>query len=867
MTKCPMLLLAFCFAAGIFAAYKAPVPIVFSLLACGLCLLLGSISWLQGGSWAVALLACGGFAFAGTSAARLFAYRFPPDHVSHLAARKVNLTRPVLLTGKVITSPLRMPYGVQFDLDAYRIESGSRSYSITGKVRIRVINGRRPATPASSLGLGYGDSITVLTRLERPQDYANPGAFDYRGWLQSVHDTYWQATVENPAQVHKSSGPRPTFFHEVIEGIRQRLLASIDRLYPPWTLEGRDGAVLKAILLGDRSSLDSGTVEGFRQTGLYHLLVVAGLHVGLLAMLAEGLLRVMRIRAAWRASLLLLLLVFYALLVEQRAPTLRATLMIAAYLIARIFDREQPVMNAVGLAALVLLFHRPAWLLDAGFQLSFAAALLIAGLALPVLEMLTEPYRRALRHIGEVGLDRVFAPRLAQFRLDVRSVGEWLGQRWSFLEKRPLLAMRAVTAPMEAGVWLADLFVFSAVIQIGLLLPMAEIFHRVTLAGIGLNILAIPCMTVLLAVAVPTVVLNSIYPALAILPGKLLAFVMRGLFGITELPRLPHWLSYRVPSPPEWVAWGFALSLIAIALALHLSRRVLGLTLPTAALFAVLVSVSPFAARLPHSALEITDLDCGGGRATFIVFPDQTTMLVGACGGGHRRVSGDPLRARRWDPGENIVSPYLWSRGVTRIGVLVVPDAEGDGLSGVAAVLRNFRVKEFWSRPLSSAALSQLLWRRQTRFRPLLPGEVITGYGSSISVLGAAALDPPRRRNGAEPPLVLRISNARGSLLLAGDVGRDEIENVAALMPNVQSEVLQVQGGSSSIDAFTARVQPKVLLVDSAKAGPQSTERSSWSGGLRQRGIRAFNVAADGAVTVQMRSRGFSVHCYRMPAL
>ena len=49
--------------------------------------------------------------------------------------------------------------------------------------------------------------------------------------------------------------------------------------------------MLKAVLLGDRSSLDSETIENFRKTGLYHLLVIAGLHVGLLVLLASSLLR------------------------------------------------------------------------------------------------------------------------------------------------------------------------------------------------------------------------------------------------------------------------------------------------------------------------------------------------------------------------------------------------------------------------------------------------------------------------------------------------------------------------------------------------------------------------------------------------
>ena len=100
--------------------------------------------------------------------------------------------------------------------------------------------------------------------------------------------------------------------------------------------------------------------------------------------------------------IVLALLIFYAFLVEQRAPTLRATLMISLYLLARLLYRSSSTLNAIGLAALVLLLWRPAWLFESGFQLSFSAALLIAGLVVPILERTTEPYRRALRGLDEM---------------------------------------------------------------------------------------------------------------------------------------------------------------------------------------------------------------------------------------------------------------------------------------------------------------------------------------------------------------------------------------------------------------------------------------------------------------------------------
>ena len=75
-----------------------------------------------------------------------------------------------------------------------------------------------------------------------------------------------------------------------------------------------------------------------------------------------------------------------------------------------------------------------------------------------------------------------------------------------------------MTGPARLIVWTANILLFSTILQVGLLLPMATTFHRVAFAGIGLNALAIPLMTVLLALAVPTVLLGALSRRLPIGP-------------------------------------------------------------------------------------------------------------------------------------------------------------------------------------------------------------------------------------------------------------------------------------------------------------------------------------------------------------
>jgi competence protein ComEC len=901
--KTPLLLVAGCFALGIaLVRLNPPTPVEVSLLlvAAGACLFAGLVALRAGGRRVSALLAVSGFILAGAAAAALFELRFAPNHIRQVAEWGVDADETVQLEGMIVTTPLHTPYGDQFDLEAWRLLGRGRVRSVAGKVRLHLsvaADDREAAPPggAGSLQLQYGDSIRVKVRLRRPHVYRNPGGFDYARYMESIEDLWWEGTIRSPALVERSPAKTPAAGRSydpasLLLATRNRLLQSIDRLYPPWSAQGRDGAVLKAVLLGERSSLDSDTLEGFRRSGLYHLLVIAGLHVGLLAMLAELALRTLRLGEFTRSILVLAFLLGYALLVEQRAPTLRATLMIAAYLLARFLYRQHAALNAVGLAALMLLLARPPWLFESGFQLSFSAALLIGGLAGPILARTTEPYRSALVQIHAVDRDPSLAPRLAQFRLDVRSLIGALKGLLAVLDRHPAVADALVIGPARALIWALNVVLFSAILQVGLLLPMVEIFHRVTLAGIALNALAIPLMTALLTVAVPTVVLAATVPPLGLWAGKLVTMVLGGLFSLTELPHLPVWLSYRVPGPPAWVAWGFALSALGVAFFLSQESDLkvcattawsrlagFGAWAAAGAVFATLLCLHPFAPRLPRGVVEVTALDCGGGDALLVVLPDQTTMLFGACGG-----RGAPNRGaaekRRWDPGENIVSPYLWWRGLERIDVLVLADARADHLAGFSALVENFRVGEFWHGEVPPTPaydeLTQSLRQRGVRVRRVTSGDVMARGSTSVQILwppsasGSGGASPWSRNTNPDDAVVVRIADGESTLLLPGDISSEAEQKLVNSRTLLAGRVLKVahQGAKSfSSPEFLARVSPQVALV-SGEGPPRATSRSlpnpETLARLHAVGARVFRPDIDGTVTVEMKGASLSARTY-----
>ncbi len=871
----PVLLVSASFALGI-AAVDAPaanpawtlantpvlIALAGALMLAGLLLVRGNRRILAG------LCALGGFALAGVISARLFECRFPPAHVSRLEHADLDLRDAVRISGRIISSPRPTESGIQFDMEASELDDRGRTLPLEGKVRMRLQRGldAESVALAGELGLQHGDSIRTLATLRRPTSYRNPGVFDFRRRMTAIEDIHWTGTIKSPVMVEKLPRPNEFKLDELRLRVRNALLDGIDGLYPPWSAEGREGSVLKAILLGDRSSLDTETIQNFRVTGLYHLLVISGMNIALLAMLAGLFLNLFPLGATTRSVLVLVFVLACVSLIEQSAPTLRATLMIVVYLVARFFYRDQAGLNSLGLAALILLVIRPPWLFEAGFQLSFAAALLIVGLVAPVLGQTIEPYRRALYNLDDVHAELSMPPRQAQFRLDVRRIVAWLQAQVRFLHRHSAVAEASVVWPLRGGVWAVEVIVFTTIIQTGLMLPLATAYHRVTFAGIGLNALAIPLMTAIQGVAVTVAVLGATWPTVAAWPAKLLSVLMRALFALTDLPHLPAWLSYRVPTPPGWVAWAFVLSLIVVALSLERRRWIFRLATLAALVLAGIISTSPFSPRVQGGHIEVTALDCGPGDAFLVVLPDRTTLLIDAGDRGPAE-SEDPFESRRWAAGEDVVSPHLWSRQIKRIDLVVMSRGDEGELPGFAAVAHNFQVGELWYAPpvLAPKALAFLdeLERRGIQLRQVAAGDRFVRGSTTIQILS-----PSLRHEESRPPaadgVVLKIVDGESSLFFARaqDQGLKKWSGNAGASP--QSSLLVVAGANSKDsvgESLLADVSPRVLILSGGRTDPRGSSGPRKK--LQPGDMRVFSTQRSGAVTVRMLGNEIVVNPYQ----
>jgi competence protein ComEC len=311
------------------------------------------------------------------------------------------------------------------------------------------------------------------------------------------------------------------------------------------------------------------------------------------------------------------------------------------------------------------------------------------------------------------------------------------------------------------------------------------------------------------------------------------------------------------------------LSILVAALTLGRRAWAFGLSMGALGLMTTLVAIHPFSPRLPSGILEVTALDCGQGDSLFLVLPDKTTMLVDASGTRHSSTSEGAFQGRLWDPGEDIVSPYLWSRGIKRIDIVVLSHPHEDHLGGLFAIVRNFQIGEFWHAVNSpTPAYSSLLER--VREKGVAERTLAAGDGLQRGRAAVRALWPKRswRPSGLpsnDDSLVLRLSYQGGSVLLTGDISTKVERQLLASGQSLDSEVLKVahHGSNSSSSAeFLARVNPRLAMVTGGSGGFGELPSPETLARLRERGIRVFRPDLEGATTVQVRDGSIAVRCY-----
>jgi competence protein ComEC len=868
--KLPAAWLAVALAAGIAADSTRPArPAVWLAISCA-ALILGLLALLfhrlmPAGCFAlVAWCAIGGLACA------MEKTTVPADNVARqITAGHLDVNAPLRWRGRLRSDPLLLPWGIRYELDLEQVEDAQGPRPASGGLRLNHYSDARDGENPPAWRAG--DRIEVLAIAHEPRNFLNPGAFDERGFLarQGIHLI---ATLRSFDLAQTLAAPPLTLRYRLAR-LRGRLLREIDDIY---SAEPQHAAVLRAMLLGDRSFVDSDLATEFQQSGAYHVLVVAGLHVGILAGFLLWLAGLIRMPRTSRALFALAGLMAYACIVQDRPPILRAVLMAGAYLFSQMLGRRVELLNAVALAAAALLLWKPSYLEDSGFQLSFLAAGVIAGLAIPWIARSSLPCLRGLRHITDVTRDRGFPPRVAQFRLDLRGIAASLAGR---LPARVAAYAGAITvAPFRAGFSLWELFLLSAVLQIGLLPLQAADFHRVSLAGPVSNIPAVLLAGLIVPLGFVALALHFVWAAagagIARLVNLLSGWLLASVQWFSRWPRM----SYRIPGPPAILLAAFLITVALLcASAWHAQRgsshrtRILEyLAAGVLLVLCALVASYPFSGQLSSGKLEVTVLDAGQGDSIFVAYPDGRTMLVD--GGGMYGINKAGGYRAGIDIGESVISPYLWSRGLKRIDTVVLTHAHEDHLAGLLAVLANFQIGQLWlGHEEDTPEYWQLLREAEDQGIPILHkqrGDTDHSGGVNGRVLWPAD-DARMPKASNDDSVVLRLEDGKLAFLLPGDIEHSVENELLASGDLLRADFLKVPhhgSKTSSTDGFLDAVQPKYAVISAGAGNIFNLPHPSVVERYHLRGVTLYETEISGAVTALTDGRQLSVTAYGAPA-
>ncbi len=753
---------------------------------------------------------------------------------------------------------------LQVDLDLQAVEEVtpdlSRMVPLSGGVRVTL-----PADAGRTPRIRCGDRIELPARLRLPERFRDPGAWQYADYLlESGIGAH--AGAPRPDQMRVLAAGKSTVRCQLsaaqawaAERVTRLVRGPANRHLPHLLqLDLSDAAMLNAMLFGDRTSLGHAQRIGFERTGSFHLFVVSGMH---LALVAGGLFWIfsrLRLREGFASALTLAGATGYALLTGFGVPVERALAMTTLFLVARLLQRDRNPLNALGAAALAVLVWSPGALFQASFQMTFLAILAITGIAIPLAERSFAPYLRASRQLEETWRDTSLAPRQAQTRVMLRLWGEVAQHafgRWA----RPLPAL-----VVRAGLHALELALVGLVAELVMVLPMAVYFHRATVFALPTNLVSVPLVGFLLPLSLATFAGALLSGWLALLPGAATALLLHAIRGVIESTARVRIADLRVPGPVWWVAagaivlWGFCCWAVR-----RRSSRWGWAAVASLPLGACLV-LWPEPPAVTPGALELTAIDVGQGDSLLVVAPDGGAMLVDA-GGPVGGVDEAAEATSRFDVGEQVVSSYLWSRRLRRLDVVALSHAHSDHMGGMPAILRNFRPRELWvGVDPDSAAYRDLLSEAAElgiTVRHLHAGAVLPWKGTDVRVLAPmpAYRNPGAPRN--DDSLVMRIGYGRASMLLEGDAeapSEDAMLHAGEVGPVTLLKVGHHGSRTSSTPAFVTAAAPLAAVVSVGRGNrfghprPEVVERFAARGTQLFRtdrfGLTTFLLGRDGGI-------------------
>lgn len=715
---------------------------------------------------------------------------FPPHHLRSVMDKQERL----YLEGTLRLEPERLPNRSRWLLRAERVWHPTGAEDVAGDILIGLRSARREWR--------FGDRVRLWIRPVVPQDSGNPGGFNYATYLarRGIYTTGFLDGDQEVELLARNPGAALGF----VEDLRREIRRYIDRNFSQ-----ENGALIKALVIGDMGGLSKEMRAAFTAAGVNHVLSISGLHVAMLGLVVFGL---VRYGCSFSEFLLLrwnllkvatfcsfIAVVFYTALAGAMVPTVRSAIMIGVYELAVLLDREEEVFTSLTLAALLIALVWPGVIADISFQLSFLAVLFIAW---------------GMRRIHE---------RLSRTRTDQ------LPQERSLVIENTRRAGMHLAVPLLATLGTGPL--------------IAHYFGHISLAGFVANPLLVPLVGfVLVPMGLTIGFLAVIAPSVASwLVGIAEKLAWLTSWSVELFARLPL-ANFAVPSPNAFevaALYGFLLCFFVLRKRTHV------LIALTAGLLLIAADFGYWwAERYQRKVLRVTHLNVGQGDAAVVELPNSQVLLIDAGG----TATGD------FDIGESIVAPFLRGRKILKVDYLMVSHPRVDHYGGMRAIVSEFSPREIWSG--AGKGKTRRFEDLEDALERAKVARVALAEGGRCRALGAVDLcvlyAPDDKAD--DQSVVVRLEHGKLRYLFGADIDKRDEAALLRKGDGLRSEVVKVPRHGSqtaSTTEFIAAAQPMLAIVSAGARSRSEAGREEVAERYRQTGAEVLSTYQDGAIIVE----------------
>ncbi|NLI12620.1 MAG: DNA internalization-related competence protein ComEC/Rec2 [Peptococcaceae bacterium] len=793
----PLVILTICFIAGILAgeythlnATIALALAAFSFLAAAAGHVLG---WRENRLLILLL-----FLSLGLGLSRLWVEESKPPLVDYAGQR-------VVLVGWVSEEPDVRADKVYYLLQAQELVRGEERISISGTVRLSV--------KEASQVFAYGDLLKISGLLSRPDPAGNPGAFDYRTYLER-QGIMVQLLARGDSAVQKIGLAGASPLHSIALKVKHKLADTATA-----SLTTSQAAVLNGIIFGTQGMIDRETRRTFSETGVVHILSVSGLHVGLVLGGLLGLLRLLRLPPGFIAPLATPLLAFYVLMTGLNPAVLRSAIMALLLIWAHHLGRDRDWPTTLALAALLILLWNPLLIYHPGCQLSFAATWGILYLG-PVLTSACSALLKGLP------------------------------------DKMARAVSLALAVPLAA--------------QLATIPLVAWYYNLLSPVSIPANLLAVPLVGLIMGLGLLATALGLIWLPLASLvnvaTGLSLDLFLALVGAFQQLPGAVIYLA----TPPVILMAAWYAGLLA-AVRARSAGRIAGLRQGIAGwLPAVVLVVALVLIWWPWSGgrfLTVHFIDVGQGDSVLVQTPGGHSILIDSGGMTGELTTGTGV-------GDQVVEPYLRRLGVNRIDVLILTHPHEDNCGGAVSLVRHFPVRLAVVSPALetpggserdksseggtvSSAYTELLQKMRDDGIPVR----CAAAGDNLRLengIEIEVLAPLETAEGTKPDpnncsLVLKLSCGGRSFVFTGDAELAEQKELILQAADLKTDVLKIphHGSRFLLPELVELADPEAAVISVGAHNTFGHPAQSTLELLERTGINVYRTDRDGAVIVQ----------------